>query len=118
VPYVTVGQQNSGDIEIYYEDHGEGQPVILIHGYPLDGRSWEKQHRLLLDAGYRVIAYDRRGFGRSSRPTSGYDYGTVAEDLHKLLVELDLRTRARGTSARLAACATSSGSSSTAPAMT
>jgi non-heme chloroperoxidase len=87
---VTVGQQNSADINIYYEDHGEGQPVILIHGYPLDGRSWEKQHRLLLDAGYRVIAYDRRGFGNSSHPTTGFDYDTFAGDLNALIEHLDL----------------------------
>jgi non-heme chloroperoxidase len=91
VPYVTVGQQNSADIEIYYEDHGEGQPVILIHGYPLDGRSWEKQHRLLLDAGYRVIAYDRRGFGNSSHPTTGFDYDTFVADLNALIEHLDLQ---------------------------
>jgi non-heme chloroperoxidase len=90
VPYVTVGQQNSADIKIYYEDHGEGRPVILIHGYPLDGRSWEKQHRLLLDGGYRVIAYDRRGFGNSSHPTTGFDYDTFAADLNALIEHLDL----------------------------
>jgi non-heme chloroperoxidase len=90
VPFVTVGQQNSADIDIYYEDHGEGQPVILIHGYPLNGRSWEKQHRVLLDAGYRVIAYDRRGFGNSSQPTVGYDYDTFAADLNALIERLDL----------------------------
>ena len=69
MPYVTVGKENSGDIELYYEDHGSGQPVVLIHGYPLSGASWEKQVRSLLDAGYRVITYDRRGFGKSSQPT-------------------------------------------------
>ena len=90
MPYVTVGQQNSADIDIYYEDHGEGQPVVLIHGYPLDGRSWEKQHRLLLDAGYRVVAYDRRGFGNSSHPTIGFDYDTFAADLNALIEHLDL----------------------------
>jgi non-heme chloroperoxidase len=88
---VTVGQQKADDIEIYYEDDGYGQPVVLIHGYPLDGRSWEKQHRLLLDAGYRVIAYDRRGFGNSSRPTVGYDYDTFAADLNALIEHLDLQ---------------------------
>jgi non-heme chloroperoxidase len=87
---VTVGQQNSADIDIYYEDHGEGRPVILIHGYPLNGRSWEKQHRVLLGAGYRVIAYDRRGFGNSSQPTVGYDYDTFAADLNALIEHLDL----------------------------
>jgi pimeloyl-ACP methyl ester carboxylesterase len=89
-----------------------------MHGSPLSRRSWEEQTLALLHAGYRVIAYDRRGFERTSQPPSGDDYGTFAEDLHKRLVELDLRTRARGTSARVVACATSSGSSSTATAMT
>ena len=78
---ITVGQENSDDIEIYYEDHGTGQPVVLIHGYPLNGHSWEKQERVLLAAGYRVITYDRRGFGQSSQPTIGYDYDTFAADL-------------------------------------
>jgi non-heme chloroperoxidase len=90
MPYVTVGTENGADIQIYYEDHGSGQPVVLIHGYPLDGHSWEKQARVLLQAGYRVIAYDRRGFGRSSQPTIGYDYDTFAGDLHALLEHLDL----------------------------
>jgi len=87
---VTVGQENNADIEIYYEDHGTGQPVVLIHGYPLDGRSWEKQEHVLLEAGYRVIAYDRRGFGNSSHPTVGFDYDTFAADLKTLLEQLDL----------------------------
>ena len=87
---VVVGAQNGADIEIYYEDHGAGQPVVLIHGYPLDGHSWERQHRVLLAAGYRVITYDRRGFGRSSQPTVGYDYDTFAADLNTLLEHLDL----------------------------
>ena len=87
---VTVGQENTDDIEIYYEDHGTGQPVVLIHGYPLDGHSWEKQERVLLEAGYRVITYDRRGFGQSSQPTIGYDYDTFAADLNTLLGHLDL----------------------------
>ena len=78
MPYVRVGEENSGRIEIYYEDHGRGRPVVLIHGYPLNGHSWEKQLPALLDAGYRVIAYDRRGFGASSQPTVGYDYDTFA----------------------------------------
>lgn len=90
MPYVTVGTENGGDIDIYYEDHGSGQPVVLIHGYPLDGHSWERQARVLLQAGYRVIAYDRRGFGRSSQPTIGYDYDTFASDLNALLEHLDL----------------------------
>jgi pimeloyl-ACP methyl ester carboxylesterase len=87
---VTVGTENGADIEIYYEDHGQGQPVLLIHGYPLDGHSWERQQRVLLAAGYRVITYDRRGFGRSSQPTIGYDYDTFAADLNTLLEHLDL----------------------------
>ena len=87
---IIVGQQNSTDIEIYYEDHGTGQPVVLIHGYPLNGHSWEKQERVLLDAGYRVITYDRRGFGQSSQPTIGYDYDTFAADLNALVEHLDL----------------------------
>ncbi|MCT9933242.1 alpha/beta hydrolase [Planotetraspora sp. A-T 1434] len=91
MPYVTVGRENSADIEIYYEDHGQGQPVVLIHGFPLSGHSWEKQLLVLLDAGYRVITYDRRGFGDSSQPTVGYDYDTFAADLNRLMEELDLR---------------------------
>jgi len=90
MPYVTVGKENSGNIELYYEDHGSGQPVVLIHGYPLSGASWEKQVPVLLEAGYRVITYDRRGFGKSSQPTEGYNYDTFAEDLHKLLTQLKL----------------------------
>jgi non-heme chloroperoxidase len=91
MPYVTVGKENSGDIELYYEDHGSGQPVVLIHGYPLSGASWEKQLPVLLQAGYRVITYDRRGFGKSSQPTTGYNYDTFAEDLHQLIAQLKLR---------------------------
>ena len=91
MPTVTVGQENNAGIEIYYEDHGAGQPVVLIHGYPLSGRGWDKQVPVLLDGGYRVITYDRRGFGQSSQPTSGYDYDTFAADLHTLLEHLDLR---------------------------
>ena len=87
---VTVGQENNADIEIYYEDHGAGQPVVLIHGYPLSGRAWDKQVLVLLDAGHRVITYDRRGFGKSSQPTVGYDYDTFAADLAGLLEHLDL----------------------------
>jgi len=87
---VTVGQENSESIELYYEDHGSGQPVVLIHGYPLNGHSWEKQERVLLEAGYRVITYDRRGFGQSSQPTAGYDYDTFAADLDTLLGHLNL----------------------------
>ncbi|HJX35775.1 MAG TPA: alpha/beta hydrolase, partial [Dehalococcoidales bacterium] len=88
--YLTVGKENSCNIDIYYEDHGTGKPVVLIHGWPLSGASWEKQVPVLLDAGYRVISYDRRGFGNSSKPTSGYDYDTFAEDLNKLMMKLDL----------------------------
>jgi non-heme chloroperoxidase len=89
--YVTVGTENSTDIELYYEDHGSGQPVVLIHGYPLDGASWERQTAVLLDAGKRVITYDRRGFGKSDRPTSGHDYDTYAADLSALVSALDLQ---------------------------
>ncbi|MGA5190637.1 alpha/beta fold hydrolase [Streptomyces griseoincarnatus] len=91
MPFITVGQENSTDIELYYEDHGSGQPVVLIHGYPLDGHSWEKQTVALLAAGYRVITYDRRGFGQSSQPTAGYDYDTFAADLNTVMETLDLR---------------------------
>jgi pimeloyl-ACP methyl ester carboxylesterase len=92
MPYINVGQENSGSIDLYYEDHGEGKPVVMIHGWPLSGRSWEKQIPALLASGHRVITYDRRGFGDSSRPTTGYDYDT--NDLHLLLTELDLRDAA------------------------
>jgi non-heme chloroperoxidase len=91
MPYVTVGKENSGDIQLYYEDHGSGDPVVLIHGYPLSSASWEKQVPVLLEAGQRVITYDRRGFGKSSQPTTGYNYDTFAEDLHKLVTHLKLR---------------------------
>jgi pimeloyl-ACP methyl ester carboxylesterase len=91
MPAVTVGQERNTDIELHYEDHGAGQPVVLIHGYPLSGRAWDKQVPALLEAGYRVITYDRRGFGQSSQPTTGYDYDTFAADLHALLEHLDLR---------------------------
>jgi len=88
---ITVGQENSDSIDLYYEDHGRGKPVVLIHGWPLSGASWEKQVGVLLNAGHRVITYDRRGFGGSSKPASGYDYDTFATDLHKLVTKLDLR---------------------------
>jgi pimeloyl-ACP methyl ester carboxylesterase len=91
MPYVDVGRENSGSISLYYEDHGSGQPVVLIHGYPLNSASWEKQVPVLLATGHRVIAYDRRGFGKSSQPTTGYNYDTFAEDLHKLVTHLKLR---------------------------
>jgi len=90
MPRLTVGTENSASIEIHYEDHGAGEPVVLIHGYPLNGNSWERQERELLANGYRVISYDRRGFGRSSQPTVGYDYDTFAADLNALLEHLDL----------------------------
>jgi non-heme chloroperoxidase len=90
MPYVTVGAENGADIDIYYEDHGTGQPVVLIHGYPLNGHSWERQERVLLAAGYRVITYDRRGFGRSAKPAAGFDYDTFAADLGALLEHLNL----------------------------
>jgi non-heme chloroperoxidase len=91
MPHVTVGKENSGDVQVYYEDHGSGDPVVLIHGYPLNGASWEKQVPVLLGAGHRVITYDRRGFGKSSQPTTGYNYDTFAEDLHQLVTHLKLR---------------------------
>ena len=91
MPTVTVGRENGADIKIHYQDHGAGQPVVLIHGYPLSGRAWDKQVPVLLGAGYRVITYDRRGFGQSSQPASGYDYETFAADLNVLLERLDLR---------------------------
>jgi len=91
MPFIKVGQENSGSIDLYYEDHGAGQPVVLIHGYPLSGRAWDKQVPELIDDGRRVITYDRRGFGKSSQPTTGYDYDTFAADLYALLETLDLR---------------------------
>jgi len=91
MPYIPVGKENSGNIDLSYEDHGSGKPVVLIHGYPLSGASWERQVPVLLDAGHRVITYDRRGFGKSSQPTTGYNYETFAEDLHKLVTQLELR---------------------------
>ena len=91
MPYIKVGDENSSSIQLYYEDHGAGAPVVLIHGYPLSGRGWDKQLPPLLDAGRRVITYDRRGFGKSSQPAVGYDYDTFAADLKTLMDELDLR---------------------------
>src|SRR5438477_5027303 len=88
---ITVGKENSTSIDLYYEDHGSGSPVVLIHGWPLSGASWEKQTAALLAAGHRVITYDRRGFGRSSQPAVGYHYDTFATDLEKLLKKLDLK---------------------------
>ena len=91
MPYITVGEENSAPIDLYYEDHGTGRPIVLIHGFPLNGRAWERQERALIAGGHRVITYDRRGFGNSSRPTTGYDYDTFAADLDKLVTTLDLR---------------------------
>jgi len=90
MPYVTVGKENSGNIDLYYEDHGAGKPVVLIHGYPLSGASWERQTAVLLAEGHRVITYDRRGFGKSSQPATGYNYGAFADDLRKLVLHLEL----------------------------
>jgi len=90
MPYLHVGKENSSDIDLYYEDHGSGDPVVLIHGYPLSGASWERQIPQLLAAGHRVITYDRRGFGKSSQPTTGYNYDSFAEDLRKLVTHLKL----------------------------
>ena len=88
--FINVGKENSKDILLHYEDHGTGKPVVLIHGWPLNGASWEKQESVLLDAGFRVITYDRRGFGLSSKPSTGYDYDTFVADLDKLMNTLDL----------------------------
>jgi pimeloyl-ACP methyl ester carboxylesterase len=94
MPTITVGKENSGNIDLYYEDHGSGNPVILVHGWPLSGAAWEKQLPVLLEAGHRVITYDRRGFGESSKPTTGYDYDTFAADLNKLVTTLNLQDAA------------------------
>jgi non-heme chloroperoxidase len=91
MPRLRIGAENTGSIELHYEDHGAGAPVVLIHGYPLSGRAWDKQVPVLLEAGHRVITYDRRGFGQSSRPATGYDYDTFAADLNTLMETLDLR---------------------------
>src|ERR1700680_627504 len=91
MPYINVGKENSGKIDLYYEDHGSGKPVVLIHGYPLSGASWEKQLAVLLSSRNRVITYDRRGFGKSSHPTTGYNYDTFAEDLRKIVTQLELQ---------------------------
>jgi non-heme chloroperoxidase len=88
--FITVGRENTATVDIHYEDHGQGPPVVLIHGYPLTGNSWEKQERMLLENGYRVITYDRRGFGKSSQPATGYDYDTFASDLDTVLDTLQL----------------------------
>ncbi|MDR2986163.1 MAG: alpha/beta hydrolase, partial [Nocardiopsaceae bacterium] len=91
MPYIKVGQENSGSIDLYYEDHGSGPPIVLIHGYPLSGRAWDKQVPALIDDGCRVITYDRRGFGKSSQPIIGYEYDTFTADLAALVEHLDLR---------------------------
>jgi non-heme chloroperoxidase len=91
MPYVTVGTENSMPIDLYYEDHGDGSPVVLIHGFPLSGRAWERQERALIANGHRVITYDRRGFGKSTQTTVGYDYDTFAADLDRFLTALDLQ---------------------------
>jgi non-heme chloroperoxidase len=92
MPYITVAKENTGNIDLYYEDHGSGDPVILIHGYPLSGASWERQVAVLLSAGHRVITYDRRGFGKSSQPAGGYNYDTFAADLNQIITRLDLHS--------------------------
>ncbi|HEY4244501.1 MAG TPA: alpha/beta hydrolase [Kofleriaceae bacterium] len=89
--FVTVGKENSANIDLYYEDRGSGRPVVLVHGWPLNGGSWERQSAVLLAAGFRVITYDRRGFGRSSAPSTGYNYDTLSDDLAVLMRHLDLR---------------------------
>jgi non-heme chloroperoxidase len=91
MPLITVGVNNTGTIDLYFEDHGQGRPVVLIHGFPLSGAAWEKQVPALISAGFRTITYDRRGFGRSSQPATGYDYDTFAADLDVIMNELDLR---------------------------
>lgn len=91
MPFIAVGAENSAPIDLYYTDHGSGPPVVLIHGYPLNGTAWEKQTPALIGAGYRTITYDRRGYGNSSQPGTGYDYDTFAADLNALMTELDLR---------------------------
>jgi non-heme chloroperoxidase len=90
MPFVTAGRENSAPVELYYEDHGTGRPVVLIHGFPLSGRAWERQERALIADGHRVITYDRRGFGKSSQPATGYDYNHFAADLDTLVTALDL----------------------------
>ena len=91
MPMLKVTTESNNPVEIYYEDHGSGKPIVLIHGWPLSGRSWEAQVPALVAAGYRVITYDRRGFGWSSQPWSGYDYDTLAADLHGLMTHLNLK---------------------------
>jgi len=90
MPLVAAGKENSAEIQLHYEDHGSGPAVVLIHGWPLSGRSWEKQIPALLADGFRVITYDRRGFGQSSQPASGYDYNVLAQDLNAVVAKLSL----------------------------
>ncbi|RYZ68317.1 MAG: alpha/beta hydrolase, partial [Proteobacteria bacterium] len=90
MPYISVGEENSAPIQLYYEDYGSGDPVVLIHGWPLSSASWEKQVPVLLSAGHRVVTYDRRGFGKSDKPSTGYDADTLASDLDTLMSQLDL----------------------------
>lgn len=92
--YLKVGKENSANIELYYEDRGSGTPVMLVHGWPLNGGSWERQSAALLAAGYRVVTYDRRGFGRSSAPNAGYDYNTLTTDTNQIIEALDLQNAA------------------------
>jgi non-heme chloroperoxidase len=89
--FINVGKENSAGIDLYYEDHGTGNPVVLIHGWPLSSASWEKQVPALLGEGYRVVSYDRRGFGYSSKPATGYNYDVFADDLNRVMTKLDLR---------------------------
>ncbi|GAB2841663.1 bromoperoxidase [Actinocorallia aurea] len=91
MPHVKVGEENGKAIHLFYEDHGSGTPVVLVHGFPLSGVAWEKQTTALLAEGHRVITYDRRGFGKSDQPSTGYDYDTFAADLNVLMEALDLR---------------------------
>ena len=91
MPMLKVAHEGTHPVELHYEDYGSGKPVVLIHGWPLSGRSWEAQVPALVAAGHRVIAYDRRGFGGSSQPWSGYDYDTFAADLNELMTQLDLQ---------------------------
>ncbi|OKK22267.1 bromoperoxidase [Streptomyces sp. CB00455] len=91
MPRINASTQKGSAVELHFEDRGDGPPVVLIHGWPLSGRSWEPQIGPLVEAGHRVITYDRRGFGSSSQPWEGYDYDTLAADLDALLTHLDLR---------------------------
>lgn len=88
--FIETTSTEKGNLQLYYEDYGEGQPVILIHGWPLSGQMWEYQVEEIVNAGYRCITYDRRGFGKSDRSWSGYDYDTLAKDLNDLITKLGL----------------------------